>query len=147
MRSEIDIINGLSAMLRENFPTIEQKPADKAEGFERSCFAVQILSSEDSQVGEMEEINANVDLYYFCKDINYGYAELLMMKKNLSKLLKHPIKVSGGFYYTCDNISHTISLPDKALAVNFDVQLVQDYEKDTDIDYTMQKLIINKEEA
>lgn len=147
MRGETDIIYGLSVMLMDNFPTIEQKDADEAEGFERSCFAVEILSSEDTQVGEMEELTANVEIYYFCKDINHGYAELLVMKKTLSKLLRNPIKVSDSFYFTCDNVSFTVSKADKALAVNFDVQLVQDYEKDSDIDYTMENLIIDEKEV
>ena len=147
MRSEIDIIKGLSDMLRSNFSTISVEDIDVAEGFDRSCFAVAIMDMEDGQVGEMEEINANVDVYYFSKDLYSGYLELLNMKKTLSKLLKDPIKVSDSFFFTCDNLSFTLSMADKALAVNFDVQLVQDYEKDSEYDEYMENLIIDETEV
>ena len=115
MKSEIDVINALSSLLETEFPTIPIKDEDEAEGFDRSCFAISVFDMEDGKVGEMDETNIDMSVFYFCKGLNSGFLELLNMKKALAELLQEPIKVDDDFYFTCDDLSFVISKSDKAL--------------------------------
>lgn len=146
MRNEIDVTKALTLLLMDNFSTITVTDQDIEEGFDRPCFYIDIVNTESGNVGEFDESTMQFSIYYFCKNINTGYLELLNMKNNLLPILKKPVKISEDFYFTCDNLSFVINKADKVLTVNFDVELIQEEEKDTEKDY-MDNLIINEEEA
>ena len=146
MKSEIDVIYALSSLLETEFPTIPIKDEDEAEGFDRSCFAISVFDMEDGKVGEMNETNIDMSVFYFCKGLNSGFLELLNMKKALAELLQEPIKVDDDFYFTCDDLSFVISKSDKALSAEFSVHLVQYKEPDTEY-YYMKNLVYKKEEV
>lgn len=134
MLDTIEMLQSVYGTLRASFPGISlwDKDVDKIKDTEKPCFVVEADNMTDGMFNSSwNEQNDTIAVYYLHDDRNNGYAELLRIKKRLTKALTAPHNVDG-FVWSADNIDYAISRDDMALTALFDLYAVQEPEDNDD---------------
>ena len=133
------IISALSGQLRTlGYPV---KDVDITKNIPRPCLTVEAehISCEAAASDYCGE-TATLTVYYFAERREKGYAELLKCHDDLQMIFRDSLKVTDGFFILPGETEYSINKSDMALIATFELQTVQELERDMDTEL-MEELI------
>lgn len=125
------IISALSGQLRTlGYPV---KDVDITKDIPRPCLTVEAehISCEAAASDYCGE-TVTLAVYYFAERREKGYAELLKCHDDLQTIFRESLQVADGFYVFPDESEYSINKSDMALVATFELQTVQELERDMD---------------
>lgn len=126
METIIDSIKAITTTLQTAFPDAQVMNKDVEKGYIRPCMYIDVEGGSDEPAGGYIQQTHNIAVYYFAKNINTGFLELLKVRNQFTDLLKNRINVADDFFIYAENIHYDISSLDMVLKVTFDITTVQD---------------------
>lgn len=130
MLTVIDLIRKLSIDIQEKYPKYKLQDRDINDTLDRPCSFIDLGSITcNMQANGYIRDDTEVELYFFCEDLETGFLELLDIKNEVMPYL------SDGFIIDNDDGEEYFVLPsdlqaelfkaDKALKITFNAELIQ----------------------
>lgn len=129
MKDSVDLLKGFYDLLRKRWPNIKMldKDYEHIKDEDRPCIILEFDDLSDGYLtNQYLEQNTTIHLYYFAKERQKGYVELLKKQKELTEVLLKPLALAEGFVVTVYGVDYDIDRDDMVLMAIFDTYTVQE---------------------
>ena len=120
-------VAGFTELLEKDF-SIPVIGKDIQENFPRPAFVLQTENIEKDKIGLLDHVNFDLEIYYYGKSRNSGYAELYTIMQKMKNLLSHDrVTFSNGYIMPIEEIEFLLNRKDMVLLTTLNLDMVDEY--------------------